>query len=411
MLNAYERRLTAFYLSNAAARLHHRDPEAAELAEWLERREDRLVFPDRGHRRDGWESASDERLTARGWRRIQEMLQSELAALKGARPDLPARRLRRLGATVGLSRTDVDILELLLRYQTQPMLERLISDIFSRSRLCGVLNLKGTGLAVLLGKTAPTVHGRFAHDRPLMRSGLVSIDRDGDPEPARRLHRLATAPATDRRDVNRLLLDAAPESDLEWQDFDHVAMERDNVERVLKGALDSGEPGVNVLLYGEPGTGKTEFSKVLARRLGLTLYAVGEADEDGDEPSRHKRLRELRLSQRLLAGEPRSLILFDEMEDLLSEPWGFELFGPQVARRRRGLQGLSQPAAGGGAGADPVDHERCAPHQPCLPAPLHGHGGDATAQPCGPAANLGPATQHERHRSQRRRGADAGNRL
>ena len=336
MLNAYERRLTALYLSNAAARLHHRDPEAAELAEWLERREDRLVFPDRGHHRDDWESASDERLTARGWRRIQEMLRSEHASLRSARPDLPARRLRRLGSTVGLSRTDVDILELLLRYQTQPMLERLISDIFSRSRLCGALNLKGTGLAVLLGKTAHTVHGRFADDKPLMRSGLVSIDRDGDPEPARRLHRLVTAPATDRRDVNRLLLDAAPESDLEWQDFDHVATERDNVERVLKGALASGEPGVNVLLYGEPGTGKTEFSKVLARRLGLTLYAVGEADEDGDEPSRHERLRELRLSQRLLAGERRSLILFDEMEDLLSEPWGLELFG---RRSRAGAGG------------------------------------------------------------------------
>ena len=136
--------------------------------------------------------------------------------------------------------------------------------------------------------------------------------------------------------MNRLLLDAAPESDLEWQDFDHVATERDNVERVLKGALASGEPGVNVLLYGEPGTGKTEFSKVLARRLGLTLYAVGEADEDGDEPSRHERLRELRLSQRLLAGERRSLILFDEMEDLLSEPWGLELFG---RRSRAGAGG------------------------------------------------------------------------
>ena len=191
MLNAYERRLTALYLSNAAARLHHRDPEAAELAEWLERREDRLVFPDRGHHRDDWESASDERLTARGWRRIQEMLRSEHAVPQKA----PARTCRRgaCGDSAQRSacpaRTSTSS-NCSLRYQTQPMLERLISDIFSRSRLCGALNLKGTGLAVLLGKTAHTVHGRFADDKPLMRSGLVSIDRDGDPEPARRLHRL-----------------------------------------------------------------------------------------------------------------------------------------------------------------------------------------------------------------------------
>ena len=41
MLTAYERRLMAFYLSNAAARLHHHDPEASELADWLTSRENR----------------------------------------------------------------------------------------------------------------------------------------------------------------------------------------------------------------------------------------------------------------------------------------------------------------------------------------------------------------------------------
>ena len=330
MLNAYEQRLGAFYLSNAATRFHYRDPEAAELSDWLERREDRLVFPGRGHHRGHWQGDSADRLTADGWGRIQEMLRSEHAALKGARPDRAAKRLRRLAKGVGLTSTDVDILELLLRYQAQPIIERLISDIFCRSRLSGALNLRGPALSVLLGKTAHTVQSRFGADRPLLRSGLVSIDRDGDPEVTRRLHRLATVPSTDRRDVNRLLLDAAPGTDLEWQDFDHAAEDRDYLERILRGALANGERGVNVLLYGPPGTGKTEFCKVLAQRLGLTLYGVGEADEEGDEPARHERLRELRLAQRLLAGERQSLILFDEMEDLLSESLGLELFGRRL---------------------------------------------------------------------------------
>ena len=33
MTSAYERHLIVFYLANAAARLHHRDGEAAALAE------------------------------------------------------------------------------------------------------------------------------------------------------------------------------------------------------------------------------------------------------------------------------------------------------------------------------------------------------------------------------------------
>ena len=55
----------------------------------------------------------------------------------------------------------------------------------------------------------------------------------------------------------------------------------------------------------------------MAERLGVTLFSVGESDEDGREPSRRERLQELRLAQRLLSRDRRALILFDEMEDLL----------------------------------------------------------------------------------------------
>ena len=337
MLNAYEQRLAASYLSNASTRFHYRDPEATELADWLECRENHLVFPGRRRWRAGWRAHADERLTARRWHSIQETLRSEQAALKNARPDRAAQRLRRLAKTIGLTRTDVDILELLLRNQSQPIIECMVSDVFCRSRLSGALNLRGPALSVLLGKSAHTVQSRFGTDKPLLRSGLVSIDRDGDPEVARRLHRLATVPATDRHDVSHLLLDAAPTSELEWPDFDHVAKDRDYLERVMEGALARGEPGVNILLYGPPGTGKTEFCKVLAARLGITLYSAGESDEEGDEPTRDERLRELRLAQRLLARERRSLILFDETEDVLTDSFaGLSLFGRSFGSDTRG---------------------------------------------------------------------------
>ena len=318
MLNAYEQRLTAFYLANAAARFHFRDPEATELRDWLKRRESQFGFAVRRRPYPEWTDDPDKRLTAGRWRGIQEKLRDEYKALKGARPDRTARRLRSLGKTVGLTPTDVDILELLFLYQSQPVVESMISDIFPGHRRFNSLNLGGPALSALLGKTAQTVQARLGGDKPLLRSGLVSIDRDGDPAVARRLHRLATIPSIDRRNVNHLLLDAAPASELDWQDFDHVAEDRDHLQRVLAGALASGEAGVNVLLYGPPGTGKTEFCKVLAQRLRVTLYSAGEADEEGDEPARDERLKDLRLTQRLLAGERRSLILFDEMEDLLS---------------------------------------------------------------------------------------------
>lgn len=48
------------------------------------------------------------------------------AASRNARHDRIARRLRRLGKMTGLTRIDVEILELLLRYQTQPVIEGMI---------------------------------------------------------------------------------------------------------------------------------------------------------------------------------------------------------------------------------------------------------------------------------------------
>ena len=342
MLNAYEQRLMAFYLANAASALHHRDREAADLADWIADRENRTAFG--GRKRPSLmgpgKRGRDEGMSGGRWRALGEALREEYSAARKARPDRTGQRLRRLARTTGLSRTDIDLLELVLRYQTQPVIESMIDDVFRSSRRFTPLNVQNPALPALLGVSANTVQGRLRGDAPLVRSGLVCIDTDGDLKALERLNRLAAAaPAGAETDVHRLLLDAAPASELDWPDFDHVARDRDHVERVITGALASGAPGVNILLYGPPGTGKTEFCKVLAERLGVSLYSVGESDTGGDEPVRGERLQELRLAQRLLAGHGGSLLLFDEMEDLLADPFpGWGPFGPfsRMAQRNTG---------------------------------------------------------------------------
>ena len=324
MLTAYERHLLAGYLANAASRLHHLNEEASALATWIAERENRIAFGSkrRRHRRRRLELDAGEGMSASRLRRLQQALREEWSATNGTRCDRTGRRLRCLARTTGLTRTDVGILELLLRYQTQPIIESMVDDVFGRTgRNINALNLRGRALSALLGISAGTVHRRFANGAPLVRSGLVSIDDDGDLIVVSRLHRITTAPGDASLDVHHLLLPAASSTELEWSDFDHIAQDRDHVERLLAGALDSGATGVNVLLHGPPGTGKTEFCKVLAERLGVTLFTVGEADDDGDEPARGERLQELRLARRLLARDRGSLLLFDEMEDLLADPF------------------------------------------------------------------------------------------
>ena len=155
----------------------------------------------------------DEGMSAGSWRSLQAALREEYSVARKARPDRTAQRLRRLAKTTGLTRTDVDILELVLRYQTQPVVESIIDDVFrTPRRLMTPLNVQGPALSALLGVSANTVQSRLRADAPLVRSGLVCVDSDGDLRALDRLNRLAAAPAGSGTDVHRLLLDSAPAS-------------------------------------------------------------------------------------------------------------------------------------------------------------------------------------------------------
>ena len=331
MLTAYERYLLATYLANAAFGLRRQDSETRALAEWTADVENRIALGSGRRRHRGTSDRNG--VSKEQFARLRQMLHAERPT-RAPRRDRTGGRLRRLAQTTGLSRTDAGILELLLRCQTHPVFESLVEDVFvSPSRWCD-LNIKGRALSLMLGLSPSAVARRFGRDKPLLRTGLVSIDDDGEVKAIDRLGRLVLAPAG--LDANGLLFDAAGAGELDWSDFDHVAEGRDHVEKLLKGALERREPGVNILLYGPPGTGKTEFCKTVAERLGVTLYSVGEADGDGSEPSRQERMQELRLAQRLLAQDQRSLLLFDEMEDLLENSGPeFGFLGSQIARKNR----------------------------------------------------------------------------
>ena len=167
MLTAHERHLLAFYLANAASGLHHCDREASALAEWVADRENRVARGRRSKRSRlrGMELSPDEGMSAEKLRRLAEALREECAATKKARFDPTAQRLQSLAPTADLSRTDLAILELLLRYQTQPIIESMVDDVFgSTGRHLNPLNLKGPALSVLLGISANSVYRRLEPD-------------------------------------------------------------------------------------------------------------------------------------------------------------------------------------------------------------------------------------------------------
>ena len=154
MQSAYERHLVVSYLANAAERLHHREPEASRLVEWANERKNRAACWRKGllERMARADIEPDEKISGRQMRHVRQVLRDERATRKRAKFDRTARRIRLLGKATGLSPVDVGILELLLRYHTQPVIESMVDDIFGRySERRRPFNVRSEALSALLG--------------------------------------------------------------------------------------------------------------------------------------------------------------------------------------------------------------------------------------------------------------------
>ncbi len=345
MLTGYKRHLVLSYLSNIASKIrpyrndaHRFFRSLIEIADELNLR--RVVTNEALQRA----SDDDVRLSDADWTYVRNLIDKYKE--KSVSRDLLAERIRELALQMKFAKSDVTILELLLYYETDPIVEHLVDEMLDFRNTLGPrfskFSLLNPDLAHLLGVSKGQIRERLAVDSALVQTGIVSLDEDGELEVLSRLKCLAYEPTNSTRQIQQMLFEEAPASELEWQDFDHVSSGRDHIEQLIVGALKTGAKGVNVLIHGPPGTGKTEFCRTLAQRLGISLFGVGESDERGREPSRGERLRELRLAERLLGQSHNSILLFDEMEDLLSESdmhLGWQMTGFHRQTRTRGTEG------------------------------------------------------------------------
>jgi len=133
---------------------------------------------------------------------------------------------------------------------------------------------------------------------------------------------LLGTPFADEESMARAVLSPmpppAPGCTLEWP---HLEQPHALMRSALKAAIEAGTRGVNFLLYGAPGTGKTEFVRQLIAETGAAGFLVDEIGDDGTEASRSERLASLQLCQTFAGKQARAVLVLDEAEDIFQSDY------------------------------------------------------------------------------------------
>lgn len=256
---------------------------------------------------------------------VHKALSSRLGTLATIAKKLPRRaplfhNLTWLGESMGLGTLERDIVLFVVLAASSEVLGRTL-ELLGPLRLRDVIHI----VAIALEVPEEEVTQALSPKGKLQRSGLLWVA----PELNLRwecklglLHGLAEQLVVEQSDPALLLrsnfLRVVP-GPLILGDFSHLEPGLEIIRRLLESAQTDGQVGVNILLVGPAGTGKTSLAGALATGLGLNLFEVAVQNRFGNPLQGEARLGALALAQEILGGDEQNLLVLDEAEGVF---WG-----------------------------------------------------------------------------------------
>ena len=265
---------------------------------------------------------ADETSTKTYWKQFKSWAEEEIKCLKKSEPNVMAKNTTILAEYLELDEKETEFLYYTALFNNCDQFRELFNVLNEYMRLtmpevCAyVSNLTPSRIDKILDPNGKLMNSGVVYESSNNR-GMIFTHEKIDKAISGRLRTI--------EQMLKKLCTPIESSSVTWDDFDHIDTHREFVEKLLIGALDKKEKGINILFYGPPGSGKTEFCKMIAGKVGAKIYSAGEENArgtTGEDISASERLAQLKSNQRLLNTGDKNIVLFDEMEDSITQAFG-----------------------------------------------------------------------------------------
>lgn len=279
-----------------------------------------------------------DRVSPEDWETLRRYFRETLERETANSLDPVHENLLKLADHIGLDQCGKDVLELVYVIDKQYEYKNFLSNA-----LKGMTQKVPAVMALMLDR--PRDHSKITklvgHHGPLATYGITyeNLNDNVFPKIDAQLWESLGMRGLDKEAIVGNVIGKPVTTDLSIDDFRYLGKDLDFLIDAVRAAVERGEEGINILIDGPPGGGKTELAKAIAKHLGFDLYAVGESDDSQerfrtpeirdidddyepplpmiDEKTSAKRMAQHARTQALLKGNRKAMVLFNEAEDLV----------------------------------------------------------------------------------------------